>query len=72
MTLPSTTRTARRVRALEDRLLAARSDRDAAIRDRRAEGVGVQQIADEVGLTRQAVYDVLATDNRLDTEGIGA
>ena len=72
MTLPSTTRTARRVRALEDRLLAARSDRDAAIRDRRNEGVGVQQIADEVGLTRQAVYDVLATDNRLDTEGIGA
>lgn len=72
MTLPSTTRTARRVRALEDRLLAARADRDAAIRDRRAEGVGVQQIADEVGLTRQAVYDVLASDNRLDTEGIGA
>ena len=68
MTLPSTTRTARRVRALEDRLLAARADRDAAIRDRRNEGVGVQQIADEVGLTRQAVYDVLASDNRLDNE----
>jgi len=68
MTLPSTTRTARRVRALEDRLLSARADRDAAIRDRRNEGVGVQQIADEVGLTRQAVYDVLASDNRLDNE----
>lgn len=66
MTLPSTTRTARRVRMLEDRLLSARADRDAAIRDRRAEGIGVQQIADEVGLTRQAVYDVLASDNRLD------
>jgi len=53
---------------LEDRLLSARADRDAAIRDRRNEGVGVQQIADEVGLTRQAVYDVLASDNRLDNE----
>lgn len=62
--LPSTVRAGRKVTELEDRLLVARAARDAAIRDAWAREVPVQQIAEEVGLTRQAVYNVLA--NRVD------
>jgi DNA invertase Pin-like site-specific DNA recombinase len=47
------------VQALELRLANARADRDAAVRDRYAEGVGPTQIAREVGLTRQAVYNII-------------
>lgn len=57
--LPDTTRWSRRVQALELRLANARADRDAAVRDRYAEGVGPTQIAREVGLTRQAVYNII-------------
>lgn len=62
---PDTIRTGRRVAALEDRLRTARADRDAAIRDRYREAecghrtITLTQIAEEVGLTRQAVYNVL-------------
>lgn len=68
MRMPETERAARRVQALEERLVAARKDRDAAVRDRRAEGIGPTQIAQEVGLTRQAVYNILTEppDNVVD------
>jgi DNA-binding phage protein len=51
---------------LEDRLIVARAARDAAIRDRHRQGIGPTQIAREVGITRQAVYNVLV--NQLDPD----
>lgn len=58
--LPSTVVAGRRIHNLEARLTTARAERDEAIVARWQDGVGGGQIAREVGLTRQAVYNILA------------
>lgn len=59
--LPETTRYARELDRLETRAAALRSGRDAVIKARRKEGVPVTELAQETGLTRQQVYNILGS-----------
>jgi DNA-directed RNA polymerase specialized sigma24 family protein len=59
MALPNTVKIGRKMATLEARLADAREERNAAIVERRAEGVTLEQIAAEVGLSRQQVHTLV-------------
>lgn len=52
----------RRLRAAAAKLEAARKERDALIREARAEGMTLRAIAAEVGLTHPGVQKILERD----------